>query len=217
MTRPLSYPLAWSIAVVLAVVAGFGAAVWVGPATHEASAAQVHPSDRVDQVVTSLRSDRFHVTPEMRHLLTEEQVASITRTLAAASHPVHLIYAHDTTDAGYYLASDLLHRVADRLGPGLYVVVDEKMDLTQRDYGLSFGYIDGSDYKLRPADGLLALAETMAGLEVREDDSAGHDPWRGPVGGTITGVLIGTGISMVIGLAVLIGYAVRASRRSRRS
>jgi hypothetical protein len=200
----------WGAAVVLAVVAGTlaGWLVGVGPA---AGPVTPRASDRVDEAVAALRDDPFYVAPEMRHLLDGDQREAISQALRRSDEPVHLIYLHETSEGGYYLEAYLLDRLAERLGPGFYAAVNEKMSPTPRDYEMRFDYPDGRVLKARPADGLLAYAEELAGLEVRDDSPHESDYWGGPGGGFAAGALMAVGISLVIGAVLGFGGFLRRS------
>lgn len=199
------------IGLVLAVVTGVGAGLWAGR-TPQQEPFDWPPSDRVQAAVQSLRTDPFYVAPEMRHLLTTDQRSAISSALDRPEGlPLRLLFMHGTTDGGYYLDSDLLDRLAEQLGDGLYAVVDERMEVTQRDYGVRVSYISDPGVKARPGDGLLSLAGEMANAPTRE--STESDYWGGPGGGFAAGLLIAAGLSIPIALLWAIVRAVAASRR----
>lgn len=194
------------VALAVALLAG-SLGWWLAGSSPVGTPPPAPQSDRIDEAVAALQQDSFHVAPELRHVLTDEQRAAISAELDTAEVPTYLLFMADTTDGGYYISAYLLDHLSVRLGDGLYAVVDETMEGTARDYGVNMSYVSGDILKARPAQGLLQYAGALAAAD-RYEDRGEHDYWGGRWGGIAAGALLAFLISLGPGLFVLIARGV---------
>jgi hypothetical protein len=200
------------IAVLAAVLCGFGASAWFTDqrerdfAEWEAYEEVLDtPRDRVRNAIEGVRKDGVHVAPDGRTMVDKAGEKRLERAIAARGAdevPVRVIVWQETNMGGSYLQTEeQLERALADDEPGVLIIWQGPESGDVMLTGGREGYpsfFHSGDFVGDPTSALIAGIDELEVNWTDEDNE--FDYWGGTGGGIAAGVMIALGVLVGIGL-----------------